>query len=195
MAYVATVSCGSKTFCIALGYSGRPVAGTLADRFNGTSWTAITGSSTISSPSDISCTSSGYCLELGYALTGPGITEFNGTKWTTVYTKTNSADVPAISCAPASTTCLIAARGGQQDYVVRGTAAAAPIASPYLGGGSINAVSCTSTQNCVGVGSDASGPAGWVTDFSSWSMPFAVANATVTPTKLSCAGTQFCVFA
>ena len=168
------VSCTSATLCIAVGYSTNAsgTTTTLADRWNGSSWSVLTTPNRGGAPGDnlhgVSCRSASVCTAVGgYAATNPGGTVFverwNGTSWS-VQTTPQPSDIwnwfMGVSC-PSATACtavglildnqrngLTLAMGWNgTSWSVQSTPT--PIGSQ---GSSLSAVSCTSPAECTAVG-------------------------------------------
>ncbi|MFZ0665127.1 MAG: hypothetical protein WAM97_05185 [Acidimicrobiales bacterium] len=171
-----SVSCPSSTFCAAAGFESDSddLYQTLIETFNGTSW------SINSSPNEgkeaslllgVSCVSSTFCQAVGYYQqsgdegTGPdNLAEtFNGTKWLVTLGTTGSAEGDALNAVSCVNTDFCEAVG----YAV-GEGGTTPetywqtwSGSGWSGGegpnqgslsNELNAVSCTSSTDCVAVG-------------------------------------------
>jgi len=169
------VSCRSATLCIAVGYStdASGTTTTLADRWNGSSWSLLTTPNRGVAPGDnlhgVSCTSASACTAVGGYTTAanPGGTVFverwNGTSWS-VQTTPQPAGIwtwfMGVSC-PSTTACIavgvhldnqrngltLAMRWNGTSWSVQ--SAPSPIGAE---GSSLSAVSCTSPTECTAVG-------------------------------------------
>jgi RHS repeat-associated protein len=162
------VSCTDSTHCTAVGDQG--ASGSLAERWNGTSWSTQTtpnpGSSAqlyaVSCPTTTLCRAVGYYTPAGGGLTG-FVEEWNGTSWSIL-------DVPMpgtepllgdISC-PSATYCLAAgsytnAGGSGHSTVLRWNGTTWRIYTPPEPSGAVasdlGSVSCTASDACTAVGS------------------------------------------
>jgi hypothetical protein len=172
--YLQAVSCPSATSCFAVGYStqGNTVT-TLAEQWNGSTWTVMTSPSTTgwANPSleSVSCASTTSCVAVGHgrAITGESLVErWDGVAWSITpiakgvgWTETSFYGV---SC-PSTTSCW--AVGFYQEVAFAalrtliehwdGTSwSIVPSPSPT---GALPAglarVSCASLTNCIAVGS------------------------------------------
>ena len=169
------VSCRSATLCIAVGYStdASGTGRTLADRWNGSSWSVLTTPNRGVAPGDnlhgVSCTSASACTAVGAYVTvaNPGgvplAERWNGTSWSVQTTPQPSGIwtwFRAVSC-PSATACTavgvhldnqrngltLAMRWNGTSWSVQ--SAPSPIGAK---GSSLSAVSCTSPTECTAVG-------------------------------------------
>ncbi len=119
-----SISCGSTSMCVAVGYSNTSGGASLNQvlRFNGKKWTRATtpqpGHTTLNDQNQltgVSCTSKASCWALGYfasGLSAPNLSEalrFNGKKWTRIKTPQpggtdvgNATEPEGVWCASAS---------------------------------------------------------------------------------------------
>jgi hypothetical protein len=175
------VSCGPSPsiHCEAVGFNyagGGVVAITLAERWNGTTWSvqhtpAPTNSAGGSYPTGVSCSSSDACTSVGEAFSGSGDSSpgwaqlWNGTRWTNQKTHNptgaDSSVLSAVSCT--STTSHVctavgdysngsaflsfAERWNGKKWIVQKT----PEPKGSTAGG-LNGVSCSSSTACTAVG-------------------------------------------
>jgi len=174
--HLTGVSCTSSTNCVAVGNAY--VSGTqtpLVLRWNRTTWTLQTtplptGTAT-SHLTGVSCTSSTNCVAVGHAdVSGtytPLVLRWNGVTWmlqnVQLPTGTASSLLSGVSCA-SSTNCVavgqrIGANGFYRSLVLRWNGATWMLQSAPLPTGTtgynelwLSGVSCTSTTNCVAVG-------------------------------------------
>jgi len=173
--YLNGVSCTSFTECTGAGYFENTAEEfvSLAERWNGTSWTAqeppIPTGATVSALTGISCTSSTKCTGVGYFKNSAGsfvplAEAWNGTSWT-VQEPPNPAGFTesvlwGVSCA-SSTACTAGGR------FVNATARWVPLAERWNGTSwtaqeppsptgskeaTFAAISCASSAECIGVG-------------------------------------------
>ncbi|HEY1521823.1 MAG TPA: hypothetical protein VGF70_02340 [Solirubrobacteraceae bacterium] len=118
-----SISCTSPTACTAVGTSGNPngyVANTLAERWNGTSWTIqstpnkVDGAGSTNALRAVSCASDNDCTAVGYwqqychdlACQGGLAERWNGTTWKIqhISAKVSPLLFDAVSC-PTTTAC------------------------------------------------------------------------------------------
>ncbi len=170
------VSCTSVSACTAVGsaFDGQGTGITLAERWNGTSWTIqptpSPAGARFSNLSAISCTSASACTAVGLAYHGSGTDtttlaeHYDGTSWTIQPTPT-PAGAPAnslsgVSCA-STAACTAVGRyttsaGVQASLAERwnGTSwAIVPTPRPPGAHGSVlSGVSCTAASACTAVG-------------------------------------------
>jgi hypothetical protein len=171
---LSAVSCTSSTSCTAVGgdFIGSTEV-TLAERWDGTSWTVQPTPNPASGPdgglaqlTGVSCTSSTVCTAVGSALSGQLVERWNGTVWA-IQTTPAFGHLASVSCTT-STSCT--AVGGSSD---NGSQSDAPVAEhwdgtswtiqptptpPPAGGGQLNGASCTAGPICEAVGAGGSLP-------------------------------------
>ena len=164
------VSCTSATACTAVGYYYSPSGSviTLAEQWNGTTWTIHTGP-TVTSLNGVSCTSASACTAVGSILSNSGdvvtrAERWNGTSWTTQTTPNppGPTDVfSGVSCSSASActpvgsyaegnaepTGPFAERWNGTTWMVQTTPSPAGADESPL-----NSVSCTAASTCTAVG-------------------------------------------
>ncbi len=157
------VSCESGASCMAVG-SG------LAERWNGKKWTALKIARPSGSPAelfDVSCTKAGPCYAVGGNFTegieGAVAELWNGSRWSVQPVPvTGSADESAlqgVSCTTATNCTAVGSyhdstqgdRGLAEDFTIRWQDAS-PLPFNGVIGTGLNAVSCSSSQACVVVG-------------------------------------------
>jgi sugar lactone lactonase YvrE/phosphodiesterase/alkaline phosphatase D-like protein len=153
------VSCASSTFCVAVGlYDPDGVnKRTLAESWNGSSWTILT------TPSEekgfnalyaVSCTSSTSCTALGVKGEKPLALRWNGSEWSTLAAPKESSTVSAdLSCASASA-CTAVLGGSVKVERWNGSEWSAATLPTPEGGGTVtlNGVSCPSASACTATG-------------------------------------------
>ncbi len=167
--YLLADSCTSATACMAVGEwrDGSGNQYTLADSWNGTSWTLETtpnpSGSTTNALNWVSCATSSGCEAIGSASTGIIVAGWNGTSWTL-----QSASLPAggtdgylagVSCTSATACTAVGDYFDGHHTVPLGerlsgtTWSALTVATPtgVIASG-LAGVSCTSATNCVAVG-------------------------------------------
>ncbi len=172
--YLSAVSCSSASACTAVGYylTGTGATATLAERWNGTTWTIQTtpnpSGATASYLLGVSCISASACTATGFSTAGStdqALAErWNGTTWTTQATANPSgataSQLYGVSCTSASactavgnyqtstgTTAALAEHWNGTTWSVQPTAHPSDATADYLSG-----VSCTSASACTGVG-------------------------------------------
>jgi hypothetical protein len=174
--YLSGVSCVSASFCTAVGYSvgSAGIDQTLAETWNGTSWSITPSPDTSATDDDylsgVSCVSASFCTAVGYSVGSTGTYQalaetWDGTSWSVAAVPDPAgADddylsgvscVSGISCTAAGH--FLTASGYEQNLIANWNGASWSItASPdtsatdddYLSG-----VSCVSASFCNAVGS------------------------------------------
>jgi GH25 family lysozyme M1 (1,4-beta-N-acetylmuramidase) len=163
--YVEGVSCTSTSFCMAVGYTGRN-ADTLAESFDGTSWSLNLPLDPGESPNlyGVSCTSVSFCMAVGYTYDSTsGLNDtlaesFDGTSWTTspsVDSDGNDGQLQGVSCTSASF-CMAVGYDASNSQTLAETfdgtswTLSLPL-NPGSGSNSLLGVTCTSAS-CVADG-------------------------------------------
>jgi len=192
------VSCTSTTACTAVGSylpSGSSTRQTLAERWNGTSWSqqstpAPTGEAAFAMKS-VSCPTSTWCAAAGYAGGKPVAMRWSSSTWTVMgpLVPAEEASFQDISC-PVALTCVAVGGKGSIFYpksfserYENGTWTVLTHPTPASGwnesSGPLRGVSCPTTSLCFAAGSYVSleGEQGWMktlaetwTGGSSWSI-------------------------
>ncbi len=172
------VSCTGATFCMATGaYSyAADHDNTLAEEWNGKSWTVVPSPSPEISNDllSISCTSDVFCMAVGSYESVSGslgtlVEEWNGRTWAVVpspLSGSTSNELRSISCRNV-TFCLAAgtysnsaALGDQSTLVERWNGRSWSIVAsrnPGSNGNTLDGIACATTTSCVAVGSYAVG--------------------------------------
>ena len=173
------VSCTSASACTATGYytSSAGVGQTLAETWNGTTWTLQStptpNGAASSALSGVSCTSASACIATGYYTTSAGVYQtlaenWNGTTWTLQSTPTpngaTSSGLSGVSCTSASACTSVgwyeaspgvyetlAETWNGTTWAIQSTPNRTGATSSYLFG-----VSCTSASACTATGYDLS---------------------------------------
>jgi hypothetical protein len=168
------VSCTSTNACTAVGYHGEGnypyVFGTLAERWNGTSWTIQPTPDQPGAPdsylSDVSCPSATSCFAVGRYDDAGGVSRtlaerWNGTTWTVQPTPSlANSSLRSVSCS-SDTACTavgyykdagavtrtLAERWNGTSWTIQPSADSSNGQDSYLFG-----VSCTSATACMAVG-------------------------------------------
>jgi hypothetical protein len=170
-----SVSCATSTSCMAVGEytNGSGTRMTLAERWDGTSWTITTtpnpAGSQLSSLQGVSCTSASACTAVGFYKDSLGVTKtlverWNGTSWSIQESpspSTTSSSLAGVHCT-SSTVCVAVGR------TVDGAGVPGPLAEHWNGttwstkeipspsgatSTGLATVSCTSASSCAAVGS------------------------------------------
>jgi hypothetical protein len=174
------VSCTSSSFCAAVGLydNGGHYPQTLAQKWNGASWT-ITKSPNTSSVQDnelsaVSCTSASLCMSGGYH-TGSTDNDqllaqkWNGTSWskTTIESAGSPSDnyLSGVSCAGTAFCMAVGSySNGLDDQATEqkwnGTSWATVASNSTSQSVGLNGVSCVSASFCMAVGTISNGTAG-----------------------------------
>jgi hypothetical protein len=155
---LSEVSCTSTTACTAVGSAPANDSGTLAEFWDGTSWTIQT-SPTSSVPgtnlSGVSCKSATACIAVGGTLAEL----WNGTSWTIQTTPRSGGDLNEVSCTSATTcTAVGSGAGGLADFWNGSTWTVQTTPTPSgATSNNLSGVSCTSATECTAVGSYVNG--------------------------------------
>lgn len=203
---VASVSCPSVTFCVAVDGDG------YSETFNGTGWGPPTKVDVRLGLRSVSCASSGFCLAGGnYDLNIPDapFLTYDGSRWSAVQNHpsvgTPSGDITgmltSITCVAAPTCAALV--DGSTVATFNGRTWSRPFRAIPLSAGGVNAVACATRNLCVAVGgmykregSSLAYQYGFATvyDGTRWSAPQRIdAAAGGPPVAISCAPTSFCV--
>jgi hypothetical protein len=177
------VSCTSASACTAVGdyanSSGLPL--TLAERWNGTSWTIQhtpnPASSTDSALDGVSCTSASACTAVGDYTNSSGhqftlAERWNGASWTIQNTPSSSGvGLYGISCtSPSACTAVGSSATGTLAAAWNGTVWTTQ-ATPNPAGAtdsSLDGVFCTSASACTATGQYRPSPQSWATLAETW---------------------------
>jgi subtilisin family serine protease len=215
---LAGVSCSSTTACTAVG-KARPESAetnmvTLAERWNGSSWSLQTAANPEAKNEneleDVSCAGSTMCMAVGNDhYRGKGFSEvWNGSEWKVAATV--EGEMKAISC-PTTTWCMTVAKSEDNGWQLKwtefisGSWQATAKAPPAPEGGTevrLSDVSCTSESACTAVGRYKTTEykpyvARW--NGTSWSLQTAPnpteGDASEAMLSVSCASSTFCMAA
>ena len=174
------VSCTSSTFCTAVGQytNGSNYQATLAQKYNGTSWSITkspdTSATQANELSGVSCTSASLCLSVGYYTGSLDYDQvlaqkWNGTSWskTTIQSAGTPSDnyLAGVSCAGTAFCMAVGSySNGADDQALaqkwNGTSWATAISSGTSQSADLNGVSCVSASFCMAVGTFSNGTAG-----------------------------------
>jgi hypothetical protein len=165
--YLAGVSCSSATSCTAVGgYETVATGFSLAEHWNGTSWSIETTPSPPGASSSellgVSCAGSAFCMAAGdyTSGTGAGLTfaeQWNGTRWsaTPISNRASAYLYGAISC-PSTTSCTATGTQGVNALADYWNGSGWSVESTPLPKGAqtseLLGVSCPSTTACTAVG-------------------------------------------
>ncbi len=154
------VSCLSQDFCIAVGYGGQSTTSSgrgsdigylLMEKWNGQTWTDISGSTTaVGNLTSVSCVSPDYCMAGGFDSTRSALAElWNGLTWSaqTVPGAAPGVAIDAISCV--SETFCAAGTSGSELLVWNGSSWQNV---PGISGVVYSGISCVTDDFCVLVG-------------------------------------------
>jgi len=175
---VASISCTSTTFCIAV---GNGFAGGAAATWNGSGWSTYQFGTPAPAMVSVSCATSTFCVAVDDA---GNTSTYNGTTWSAETSIDNPVNpLVGVSCAPNTTTCVAVDSGGNAVTLNNGTWSAPTQAPPT---GSLVAISCPSATYCVADGSNGMN----YFDGTSWS---STTGGSRPDEWLSCPSTTFCV--
>ena len=168
MSELSGVSCPTRSFCVAAGYSfGTQGIATLIETWNGSTWSIVASPNNGSGDflSGVSCSSSTSCIAVGGAELTSGVVAtlveaWNGTNWTIVASPNNGSfgsQLYGVSCLN-STDCIAVG-----DYANAATEAQTLIESwngmtwtitpsPTQGTTILNSVACVSPSDCLAAG-------------------------------------------
>ena len=157
------VSCTSATFCLAVGLAGATSQRvTLAQKWNGTSWTMLTSpdpGTAVNGLYGVSCPSATFCMAAGFTAdtASPGQTltvKWNGSGLTTVASANTGTDgLNTVSCTMAAGS--YSGTGPYQTLAEKWNGTSwTLVTSPDKGTGNneLNGVSCASADFCMGAG-------------------------------------------
>jgi hypothetical protein len=151
------VACPGKRSCVAVGYSvlGSGANVPLAERWNGSSWSAAPasdpsgGSSVLSA---ISCPSAAFCMAVGSSSQGALIERWNGSRWSLQPSARlgTGSQLDAVSC-PVRRTCVAVGSARRGAVAERWSGRRwSRLLSP-AGVGGLKAISCTSSEACSAI--------------------------------------------
>jgi hypothetical protein len=197
------VSCTSDTACIAVGifFDTNNTLMTLAEGWDGSTWTIQTAPSGGGIMNGVSCTSATACTAVGSDNSGTLAERWDGSTWTIQTTATasgaTSSSMNGVSCTSA-TACTAVGSGNGGTLAERwdGSTWTIQTTPTPSGGGSLNGVSCTSATACIAVGSGS----GWALaerwDGSTWtlqSIPNPSGATSSTLNGISCTSATACI--
>jgi hypothetical protein len=192
VASLTGVSCVSASDCEAVGSTS---GGTLAEEWNGSSWTIQ--STPGASPDDlssVSCLSASDCMAVGGISGGSLAEEWNGSSWTALSAPGHG--LSGVSCLSASDCEAV----GESSSGVAGADywnGSTWTAQSVSGGSGLQSVSCFSASNCMAVGFGGStGTSGYSEHWngSSWSAEnFVVQGSFTWPMSVSCGSASSCL--
>jgi hypothetical protein len=160
-------SCTSATACTAVGYfvNGNPGNGTLAETWDGASWTIKPtpdqSGATSTTLASVSCTSATACTAVGSAGSAGTVAErWDGTSWT-IQPTPNGSGLSGVSCTSSSACTAVGPGGTPPDGATTlaeawdGTTWTVQPSPNESGapGSSMSGVSCTSATGCTAAGS------------------------------------------
>ena len=201
------VSCAGPTFCMSVGPtppSQNPPLPVESQMWNGSAWSNVNMpvSSEWIQPTSVSCSSSSFCMAVGYSGSAIFADQWNGSAWTPTTTETPSGLYSLLF----SVTCLnpTHCEAVGQDYTSTlseqwdgSTWTIVPSQSPASSGNGsfLGSLSCLSASDCWAVGEGNGQTLGEHFDGSAWSI-VATPNPSGTPGaglgSISCASPSFC---
>jgi hypothetical protein len=158
---LSAVSCTSATACTAVGFffgcsfpPGGCGAGTLADRWDGTTWTIEStppNPGRINELNGVSCTSATSCTAVGSS-NATLVERWDSSTWT-IQTTPSGGSLNGVSCT-SPTVCTAVGSGGLAERWDGSTWTILTIPTPSGATGiNLSGVSCTSARACIAVGS------------------------------------------
>lgn len=208
------LSCAGPRFCMAVGSdsnsNGTQVCG-LAERWNGTSWSLASGTNRHSacpsgisgagSLSDVSCTSSRFCLAVG----GPVARRWNGSSWSAVrvprvlgFTTVSCRAVNGCAAGGAGNAAYGLGWWNGRSWAAR-TIADKGGYDPETEGPVITGISCTWVKFCIAVGGDGTRAVAFQWNGRRWiprsNGAFSTTDYYDYPGPVSCAATNACTTA
>lgn len=154
--FLRAVSCVSVSWCMAVGqYDSKQGTFTLAEMWNGQSWSIVSPQPAGQSLGAVWCVSASYCLAVG----GQAVQEWNGSIWQVVTPTSPPGSVfSGVTCRSASYCLVVGGTGSAPlaDTFNGSTWQQSTIASPEPGA-ALSAAACTSPVRCVAVGQNAAG--------------------------------------
>jgi len=209
-ARLAAVACPTTTSCLAVGTQDPSQGGarTLAERWNGTTWSIVTtpNPSGDGSLAGVECTSASSCLAVGESNGMTLVERWNGTSWSLVTTPnpSDTASLAGVACASATSCFAVGAYrdlSGSHVLVERwnGTTWAVSPSPTPADFASLAGVSCPTPTACVAVGSHSPYTSATLVERwngASWSI--GASTDPVGPTNsalaaVACANNTFCV--
>ena len=168
---LASVSCVSRSFCMAVGRAGNPYSRVLAARWNGRSWSQVTAASPLSSGNgdalaSVDCLSRSACWAIGGVDLGEGgalphdlIEHWSGRVFATVVGPSTGNALVAIGCSSAVDCWASSYPSGAKvstnevEHYARGAwrRATIPLIPLSLSGGA-SGIACRTTATCWMVG-------------------------------------------
>jgi hypothetical protein len=167
---LSAVSCTSATACIAVGTSFTASSSsrrTLAERWNGNTWTAVTtpNPSVAAGPGSalagVSCTTASACTAVGYSYVGntqePLAERWNGTSWIiqTTPKPSGGGSLSSVSCTAANA-CTAVGDGNTEPLAARWNGSIWALESTPKPSGAtssaLSGVSCTYVTACTAIG-------------------------------------------
>jgi sugar lactone lactonase YvrE len=158
------VSCLSATECIAVGsmQSSPGKWENLSMQWQGSSWKVLTTPTasdyTFGRIDDISCSSSSYCVAVGWhnpasgGAARPDILAWNGSKWSLETPSQTYAALSGVSCASATFCLALDIHGAIEVWDGSKWSSQTLASTPDLEWSAFEAVSCSSATNCTLVG-------------------------------------------
>jgi hypothetical protein len=164
------VDCSSANSCIAVGawFSGPPIGGeggTLAERWDGTSWQTLPPPAGEVRLTDVSCPWPTFCFAVGNTSTGVLVEVWNGTRWSIQSTPAvpNGA-LEAVSCSGIAACTAVGRDGTGGALALRWEGAGWHVQptpdAPGSDNTQLNDVSCPLKRTCTAVGLSSTGVPG-----------------------------------
>ncbi len=157
----SSVSCTSKTACVAVGtYRIGTASNPVAESWNGSTWTSYPVPLNIQTLTSVSCPQAGLCLATGTKfITGPGFepatARWNGTRLTELTTPSPGGLLPGlngISCGSPVSCIAVGATNVSEPFTEKWTAGAGWKLLSTPAHSSLFAVSCPQATACLATG-------------------------------------------
>jgi hypothetical protein len=205
--YLFGVSCTSRTFCIAVGFSANTITmNVLIESWNGSSWSQAP-TSTVGMLRGVSCTSKVSCVAVGGTAQQTLVESWDGATWSVIPSPSPGvvqSDFYGVSC-PSTNACVAVGRTDNGGGTVYRTLVESwnglswtvvPSPNATSGNNILYGVSCSGPSRCAAVGDDDSQGMVESWDGSSWSIAFLYTGGsagTVYPKGVSCSNPRSCV--
>ena len=122
--YFASISCGSPTFCVAVGNSGNQGGALFESTDSGSNWTSEPVPSGVTLLNGVSCTSASSCIAVGASSSGYGVILSGpitgSTPWTRESVPTSVTLLRGVSCTSATSCIAVGASSSGYGVILSG---------------------------------------------------------------------------